>query len=195
MPGDIEKLKTVISGCMQNVHEDQKYLYEHYYAYSLKIVFRYIYRYDKAVDVVNDGFVKLFKNITRFEFGNSGNVEMMLMGWMRTIMVNTAIDQLRKNSLLPEIGAITENIWIEADASQSPEQSLLYKEIINEIKKLPPSYRIVFNMYVIDGFTHQEIAEHLGISVGASKSNLFKARALMQKFIKKNNEQVVTWMI
>jgi RNA polymerase sigma factor (sigma-70 family) len=114
------------------------------------------------------------------------NLEMMLMGWMRMIMINTAIDQLRKNSFLPEIGDISETIWMQEDKSQASDRTLLYKELVKEIKKLPPSYRTVFNLYIIDGFTHQEIANQLGISVGTSKSNLSKARVLLQKIIKNN---------
>jgi RNA polymerase sigma factor (sigma-70 family) len=153
-------------------------------------VFRYIYRYEKAIDIVNDGFVKIFRNLHRFHYENPENLERILLGWMRTIMVNTAIDALRKDSLLPEIGAITDNEWQQEDRSQSADQTILYKELILEIKKLPPSYRAVFNMYVIDGFTHQEIANRLGISVGASKSNLSKARVLLQKKINDSNRQL-----
>ncbi len=185
----MENLHHKIEGCVANNQRDQRDLYEKYFGYSLKIVFRYIYRYDKAVDVVNDGFVKIFRNISKFQYSQSQNVEMMLMGWMRTIMINTAIDKLRKENLLPEIGAIDEDVWQKEDKrGQSPEQALLYKEIVSQIKKLPPSYRIVFNMYVIDGFSHQEIGNQLGISVGTSKSNLFKARAILQKYIRKENE-------
>ena len=185
----MENLHQIIEGCIANNHRDQRILYENYFGYSLKIVFRYIYRYERAVDVANDGFVKLFKNISKFQYSQSQNVEMMLMGWMRTIMINTAIDQLRKENLLPEIGAIDEHVWQEEDKKgQSPDQALLYKEIVIHIKKLPPSYRIVFNMYVLDGFSHQEIGNQLGISVGTSKSNLFKARAILQKYIRKENE-------
>lgn len=153
-------------------------------------MFRYIYRYDKAVDVVNDGFVKVFRSFSKFEFKSTENLEMMLMGWMRTIMINTAIDQLRRNNFLPEIGDISESIWMHEDKSQASDSNLLYKELVKEIKKLPPSYRTVFNMYVIDGLTHQEIANLLGISVGTSKSNLSKARVILQKIIKNNDEEV-----
>jgi RNA polymerase sigma factor (sigma-70 family) len=139
--------------------------------------------------VVNDGFVKVFRNFSKFHYHDTENLEMILMGWMRMIMINTAIDQLRKNNFLPEIGAISENIWIH-DKSQSSDQALLYKELVKEIKKLPPSYRTVFNLYVIDGFTHQEIANQLGISVGTSKSNLSKARVLLQKIIKINDQEI-----
>lgn len=183
-------LKHILEGCVQNSHKEQKKLYEHYYGYCLKIVFRYIYRYEKAVDVVNDGYVKVFRNFSRFQYTQGENLEMMLMGWMRTIMINTAIDHLRKNNFLPEIGDLSENVWLEEDKSQSSDQSILYKELVSEIRKLPPAYRMVFNLYIIDGFTHQEIANQLGISVGTSKSNLSKARVLLQKILKKSNEEV-----
>ena len=182
-------LQTLIAGCIRNNHRDQRFLYEKYYGYCLKTVFRYIYHYDKAVDVVNDGFVKIFRNFEKFQLRDIENLEMVLMGWMRMIMINTAIDQLRKNNFLPEIGDISENTWAQEDKSQSSDQVLLYKELVKQIKKLPPSYRTVFNLYVIDGLTHQEIADALGISVGTSKSNLSKARVILQKIVKSNDRE------
>jgi RNA polymerase sigma factor (sigma-70 family) len=153
-------------------------------------VFRYIYHYDKAVDVVNDGYVKIFRNFEKFQFRDIENLEMVLMGWMRMIMINTAIDHLRKNNFLPEIGDISESTWAQEDKSQASDQALMYKELVKQIKKLPPSYRTVFNLYVIDGLTHQEIANLLGISVGTSKSNLSKARVILQKIVKNNDREV-----
>lgn len=180
-------LDEIITGCIGNNQGDQKLLYERYYGYCLKIVFRYIYRYDKAVDTVNDGFVKVFGKLHTFQCEQASKMEFILMGWMKTIMINTAIDRLRKDDFLPEIGLTNEGIWIE-DRSQASDQSLLYEDIIKEIKKLPPAYRTVFNMYVIDGFSHQEIANRLNIAAGTSKSNLSKARGLLQTFIKKTEE-------
>ncbi|WP_245542653.1 RNA polymerase sigma factor [Segetibacter koreensis] len=174
---------------MQNNPRDQKKLYEQYYGYCLKIVFRYLYHYDKAVDVVNDAFVKIFGKLNSFYCNQPENIEPMFLGWIRTIMINTAIDRLRKDNFLPEIGIINENVWVE-DKGQASDQSLLYKELILEIKKLPPVYRAVFNMYVIDGFTHQEIASQLKIAIGTSKSNLFKAREILQKAIKRNENEI-----
>ncbi len=185
----LERLQSTIAGCLANDHKEQKRLYEVYYGYCLKTVFRYIYHYDKAVDVVNDGFVKIFRNIDRFQCPQIENLERSFMGWMRAIIVNTAIDYLRRNNFLPEIGALTENVWLE-DKSNSSDNALLYKELVKEIKKLPPSYRVVFNMYVIDGFTHQEISHKLGISVGTSKSSLSKARVILQKIVKINDQEV-----
>lgn len=111
------------------------------------------------------------------------------MGWIRTIMVNTSIDALRKQHMMPEIGGIPEYVWEEQDHAENAEQKLLYKELIVQVKQLPPSYRVVFNMHVIDGYSHQEIADRLGITVGTSKSNLAKARAHLQKKLNKEDIQ------
>ena len=139
--------------------------------------------------MVNDGFVKVFKSLISFDCKKDNELEKVLMGWMRRIMVNTAIDELRKQNMLPEIGGIPERIWDEPDVSAAADQMVLYKELINEIKQLPPSYRTVFNMYVMDGFSHHEIAEALDISVGTSKSSLSKARMHLQKFINRNSSE------
>lgn len=126
-------LHDIIEGCKLNNYRDSKTLYERYYGYSLKIVFRYIYRYDKAVDVVNDGFVKVLGKLESFNYTPTQNIEMMFMGWLRTIMINTSIDRLRKDNYFPEIGINNEGIWIE-DRSRAADERILYKELINEIK-------------------------------------------------------------
>jgi len=182
-------LKEIIKGCRDFDHRYQKAFYEKYFGYALKIVFRYIYRYERAVDVTNDGFVKVFKSFKVFELKNDGELQRTLMGWMRRIMVNTAIDALRRSNMMPEIGALPDNIWEEPDTNEAADQKIWYKELITEIKKLPPSYRAVFNMYVIDGYSHQEIADQLGISVGTSKSSLSKARMHLQKYITRNSTE------
>ena len=181
----MENLIHIIHGCISNEPKCQKTLYERFYGYALKIVFRYIYRYEKAVDVVNDGYVKLFRAFKNFQYNNEEDIEKIFMGWIRRIMVNTAIDELRRSNMMPEIGGIPEYVWEEADKSSNADQTILYKELIEQVKHLPPSYRAVFNMYVIDGFTHQEIADQLGISVCATKTNQSKSRAHLKK---KNND-------
>jgi len=180
----LEPLYKLIKGCIDNDYKSQREFYEHYYGFALKTVFRYIYKYDKATDVVNDGFVKIFKSLAKFQV-RKGNADMekILMGWMKRILINTAIDELRKQQMAPEIGELPDHIWEENDKSQNADQRVLYKEIVCEIKRLPPSYRTVFNMFVIDGFSHQEIAGILGISEGTSKSALAKAKAQLKKFI------------
>jgi RNA polymerase sigma factor (sigma-70 family) len=187
-------LQQTIQNSVNQDSREQRNLYQHYYGYSLKIVFRYIYHYDTAVDVVNDGFVKVFRNLVKFQCPEGANLEMVFMGWLRTVMANTAIDQLRKNNFVHEIGMLPDEIWQPADTSAGSDHALLYKELVKEIKKLPPAYRTVFNMYVIDGFNHQEIANKLGIAVGTSKSNLAKARMSLQKILK-NNEMDLSYAI
>jgi RNA polymerase sigma factor (sigma-70 family) len=185
----LTELHAIISGCIANDRKSQKQLYERYYGYAFKIAFRYIYRYDRVADVVNDGFVKLFRNIAQFVSPTERDTEPRLMAWIKKIVVNTAIDELRKHNLMPEIGGIPDGAWEEPGNSAHADNALLYKELICHVKSLPPSYGAVFNMYVIDGFTHQEIADQLGISVGTSKSNLFKAKAYLQKLINKDAQQ------
>jgi RNA polymerase sigma-70 factor (ECF subfamily) len=175
-----------LTGCIAADAKCQKLLYEQYYGYAFRIVFRYIYRYERVPDVVNDGFVKLFRNLHAFTGLGQEEAEPQLLGWIRKIMVNTAIDELRRTNLMPEIGGIPDTVWEETSTYDNADALLLYKELISHVKSLPPSYGAVFNMYVIDGFSHQEIAKQLGISVGTSKSNLFKAKAYLQNILKKD---------
>jgi len=169
-------------------HKYQKIVYERYRGYALKIVFRYIYRYEKALDIVNDGFVKMFNSFSKFEISRDADNEKILMGWLKKIMINTAIDELRKGNMLPEIGGIPDDVWEIADGCQDAYQLLLYKDLIILIKELPPAYRAVFNLYVIDGYSHSEIADMMSIAIGTSKSNLSRARVLLQKSLKKMEE-------
>ncbi len=179
-------LYEIVEGCRNGDNKFQEIFYEHYFGFCLKVVFRYIYRYEQSVDVVHDGFLKIFRALKNFETVNENELEVVLMGWMRRIMVNTAIDLLRKKEMIPEIGGLPESVWEEPDKSTAADQLLFYKELISEVKKLPPSYRTVFNLFVIDGYNHMEIAAMLDISVGTSKSSLFKARNILQKAINKN---------
>ena len=186
----MENVSLVIQGCINKEYKYQKMVYENYRGFALKIVFRYIYRYEKAVDVTNDGFVKLFAAFERFTAAETEeDNRKILMGYIKKIMVNASIDELRKGSMLPEIGGIPKYVWGNTSKEDDADQKLLYKQIITLIKELPPSYRIVFNMYVIDGFNHLEIADILKIPVGTSKSNLSRARTMLQTTIKKLEEQ------
>lgn len=184
----MENIREIIQGCNARDHKYQKILYERYFGFALKTVFRYIYRYEKAVDVVNDAFVKLFAGISKFKI-DEADVEKVWMGWMKRIMINAAIDELRKGNMLPEIGSIPGWVWDVPDNSQDTGRLLFYKDLIALIRGLPPAYRAVFNLHVIDGYSHIEIAEMLNIAVGTSKSNLSRARELLQKSIKKMEDE------
>ena len=106
-------------------------------------------------------------------------------------MINTAIDELRRGKMTPEIGGIPDHVWEIPYRAANAEQMLLYKELIICIKEMAPQYRSVFNLYVIDGYNHLEIADMLNIPVGTSKSCLSRARALLQNNIKKNEDAVL----
>jgi RNA polymerase sigma-70 factor (ECF subfamily) len=180
----LDSLYILIKGCIDNDYKSQRRFYEHYYGFALKTVFRYIYQYERATDVVNDSFVKIFNSLSKFNLNKDNlDTEKILMGWMKRILINTAIDELRRNQSAPEICELPDYIWEENDRTQNSDQKLLYKELICEVKRLPQSYRAVFNLFVIDGFSHNEIAKMLGISEGTSKSALAKAKAQLKKFI------------
>jgi RNA polymerase sigma factor (sigma-70 family) len=166
----------------------QKMLYERFYGYALKIAFRYLYDYDAAKDVVNDGFVKLFRQIDKFS--NKGKVfpEQLLVAWIKQIIVNTSVHELFRNKENPEMNDIPEYVWEEADDNQKADQAFLFKELISHLKNLPPIYRIVFNMFVIDGFTHFYISTRLGISEADSRSNLSCARDILKKIMSKKED-------
>ena len=187
----MDGLFIIIKGCRNKDHKYQKILYEQYYAFSLKTVFRYIYHYENALDVTNDGFVKLFNTFERFQTASPESTEPILMGYIKKIMINTAIDFLRKRKMIPEIGGIPDHIWEIKDSNQDADKNLLYKDLIKLIKQLSPKYRSVFNLYVIDGYNHFEIADILNISVGTSKSCLSRARVMLQDSIKQLEDAVV----
>jgi RNA polymerase sigma factor (sigma-70 family) len=165
-----------------------KMLYERFYGYALKIAFRYVDRYDTAKDVVNDGFVKLFRQID--QFSNKGKVfpEQLLVAWLKQIIVNASVQELLRNKMNTKTEDIPENVWEETDDSEKADQALLYKELISHLKNLPPVYRIVFNMFVIDGFTHFYISSRLGISEDVSRFNLSCARNILKKTLSKEED-------
>jgi RNA polymerase sigma factor (sigma-70 family) len=181
----LENITHIIQGCIRKEYKYQKILYELYLGFALKIAFRYMYRYEKAIDVVHDGFVKLFNHFPNFHPGTKAENKKMLFAWLKKIIINASIDELRKGQMLPEIGGIPEHVWEIADSNNDADQQLLYKELFVLILELPPSFRTVFNLYVIDGYSHTEISKMLNIPVGTSKSNLSRARVILQKNVKK----------
>jgi RNA polymerase sigma factor (sigma-70 family) len=181
-----QQLIDIINGCVKAKRENQKELYKLYYGFATGICMRYCHNQDDAIEIVNDGFLKIFKTIASFT-PKYENVEASIMGWVKTIMIYTSIDHYRKNSknlLVDEIGEVHFGLL---DSSETSLDMMSYKEIIELVQRLSPTYRMVFNLYVIDGYKHEDIAKQLNISVGTSKSNLAKARANIQKMIKNTN--------
>lgn len=178
----------IVKGCMNNDARCQKQLYDRYLQFALKISFRYVHSFENAADAANDAFIKIFRALPNFEIRNANNIEALLCGWIKKIVVNASIDYMSKESLVPQNKELPDLVFDRPGSELNGENKLLYKELIVLVRKLSPGYRVVFNLYVIDGYTHAEIAQMLGISVGTSKSNLAKAKAFLQKhFVKDNN--------
>lgn len=182
----MESVITITDGCKRQDTHFQKLYYERYYSFALKVVFRYVNHFERAKDLVNDGFIKIFNNIHLFKFTGTSQAdnERLMLGWVKRIMVNTSIDELRKNYVETFTIEYPEQIWADERTVYDADDKLLYKELILEVKRLPPSYRLIFNLFVIDGYGHNDISKMLGISVGTSKSGLWKARAHLMKRIK-----------
>lgn len=143
---------------------------------------RYAHNDDDAMEIANDGFLKIFKELSSF-VARYEDVEASLKGWMKKIMVNTAIDHFRKNQKYNANVSLDDNMFHIADHAENSIDKLSYDEIFKVVQQLSPVYKAVFNLYVIDGFKHEEIAKQLRISVGTSKSNLAKAKLNIQKMI------------
>lgn len=183
---DRQQLKHIIQGCVTANRQSQREFYQLYYGFAMGICMRYCNTNDDALEVVNDGFLKIFRTLPQFA-PRHDNLEASLMGWMKSIIINTSIDHFRKNKNHYLVGDLNESHQDMTDAEVSAIDKMGYKEIIEMVQRLSPGYRTVFNLHVLDGFKHEEIAEQLNISVGTSKSNLAKAKANIQKMIKEAN--------
>ncbi len=154
----------------------QQELYERYAPKMYAVCLRYASNAEEAEDVLQEGFIKIFNKIGSFR--GEGSFE----GWIRRIFVNTAIEQFRKKTYLKPITETEENT-VEGKYL-SVLDTLAEKDIIQLVQQLSPGYRTVFNMYVIEGYTHKQIAELLGISEGTSKSQLSRAKLILQDLVK-----------
>lgn len=149
----------------------------------MAVCMRYCNSKDDAMEVVNDGFMKVYRELPVFK-PRYDNFEVSLKGWMKTILVNTAIDHFRKNNKNYVIAEIDESHFEMEHAAETAIDKMSYKEIMDLVHQLSPVYKTIFNLFVIDGFKHEEIATQLNITVGTSKSNLSKAKANIQKMLR-----------
>ncbi|MCX6317768.1 MAG: RNA polymerase sigma factor [Bacteroidetes bacterium] len=182
-----EELTYHVEGCSLNRRESQKIIYSSFYGYAMAICDRYAGKQDDAIEILNDGFLKIFREIHHYQPAYS-DVVSSFKGWLRKIMVYTAIDHFRKNQKHKMVTQLDPVEYQMASTSASAIDKLSYDEIIRAIQDLSPGYRTVFNLFVIDGLSHDEIAAKLDISTGTSKSNLSKARKQLQKILYKLNE-------
>ena len=180
------ELEQIILGCIEETRGSQKMLYKLYYSLSIAIAMRYSKNYPEAEEIVNDGFLKIFSGIKNFRPAYQ-NYEASFTGWIKRIIIHTAIDHYRKYNKAFAISPNDINYTDVVETSASAIDNMAFKELIELVQKLSPAYRTVFNLYILDGYKHEEIAKRLKISVGASKSNLAKARMNIQNMLKQKN--------
>ena len=177
------KFEHIIHGCIAVKRESQKEFYQLFYGFAMGICLRYCTNNDEAMEVVNDSFLKIFKQLPTFKPAYS-NYDASLKGWMKTIVINTSIDHFRKNNKHHFFTDIQELHTEMQGPVESTIDKMSFKEIMQIVQQLSPVYKAVFNLFVIDGFTHEQIAAQLNITIGTSKSNLSKAKANIQKMLK-----------
>lgn len=179
-----DKLNKILDGCLLNKRKYQEELFKLFYGKMLGVSMRYTKDQDTAKEIVQTGFIKVFEKLESFD--NKGNFE----GWIKRIIINNAIDHIRKAKSNPYVNDLNEDYTLANEEEddfleEEIELSQLKNElIIKAIQQLSPAYQTVFNLYVIEDYSHKEIAEMLNISEGTSKSNLSKAKVNLQKILK-----------
>jgi RNA polymerase sigma factor (sigma-70 family) len=169
---------TMIEGCISGNPRAQKQLYDKFSGKMMGVCLRYCSNTDEAEDALQEGFVKVFTKIS--EFKRDGSFE----GWIRRIMVNTALDLLRKNKK-HAFNASIDDVNVHLTDGETALNQLAAEDLLQLLSKLPTGYRVVFNMFAIEGFSHKEIAEHLGVTESTSKSQYSRARAFLKESLER----------
>ena len=171
----MKNLSEIIKQCQKNNARAQKILYQKFSPWLFGVCLQYCKDRTEAEDNLQDGFVKIFNNIDKYRF--EGSFE----GWMRRIIVNTVIESFRKKNPVYLVESIEDYLIEDAEepAENIPRHST--DELKHLIESLPPKYKLVFNLFVLEGLSHQEISDTLGISEGTSKSNLSRARKILKE--------------
>jgi len=174
-----------IEKCLQNDGKAQNELFKAYFSYAKSVCLRYSSNAEDAKDVLNKGFMKVFKNLEKYDSSYP------FKAWLRTIMVNTALNHYRDNK------KFTQEINLEGYEHVEYDEDVIghlaAEEILALVQQLSPAYRTVFVMHVVDGYNHREIGEMIGISEGTSRSNFSKARIKLQVMIQKTRPDLFAW--
>ncbi len=170
----------IVEGCLRGERRSQEALFKEFYGKMMAVCLRYISDRDTAQEVLQEGFIKVFDKLEVFDF--KGSFE----GWIRRIIANTAIDAIRKNKRNPFLSDQDNDFKQESVNEMEEKEKIELIEVkaevaMDAISKLSPAYRTVFNLYVLEEYSHKEIAEILGINEGTSKSNLAKAKMNLQR--------------
>ena len=177
-PRILEDFKSIISDCIAGSQKAQAKLYHHFAPKMFGVCLRYAKDATEAEDNLQDGFIKVFANLNSFR--QEGSFE----GWIRRIMINVSLEKLRKQHVMYPVEDVT--IYDSVNFSDDVIAKISADELVKLIQELPPRYRMVFNLYVIEGMSHQEIAQEMSITQGTSKSNLARAREIMKKKVCQN---------
>jgi len=170
--------REVIEGCVRNERKAQELLYREHFDTMMRMCMRYTNDKDKAMEIVNIGFMRVFQKVHTFEFKGS------LQGWIRRLVFHCLSDHYRKNSKYLQFMVFEERDQSSVEKAHS---NLYAEDILKMVDTLPPATQKVFRLYAIEGFTHVEISKNIGISVGTSKWHLSNARKILKKLIDKNN--------
>ncbi len=171
----------LINGCIEGDRRMQEELYRRFSPRMYAVCLRYATGSEEAEDILQEGFIKIFKKLGSYR--GDGSFE----GWIRRIFVNTAIEHFRRRKYLQPVTEKEENT-IEGKYLSVLDE-LGEKDILELVRQLSPGYRTVFNMYVVEGYTHKEIGDMLGISEGTSKSQLSRAKVILQDMVRTYIEQ------
>ncbi len=172
----MEDLKHIISECASGKTHAQEKLYRMFAPKMFGVCLRYAKDSTEAEDNLQDGFVKVFSNIRKFR--HEGSFE----GWMRRIMVNVCLEKYRKQRLLYPVEDM--GVYDSSGFTDDIIERISAGELLELIRRLPPRYRLVFNLFVMEGMSHREIGKEMGITEGTSKSNLARARDILKRKIK-----------
>lgn len=174
---DLEDLKNIVNKCASGDVKAQEVLYKMFAPKMFGVCLRYAKDFSEAEDTLQDGFVKVFMNIKNFR--HEGSLE----GWIRRIMVNASLEKFRKNRKLVHVEDIS--IYESKKVADDVLDKITAEELLELISQLSPRYKMVFNLYVMEGYNHQEISETMGINIGTSKSNLARARDILKNKVHK----------
>jgi len=168
-------IKKIIKGCLAGDRRDQEILYRRHSAKLYGVCLQYSGNDEEARDILQEGFIKIFENLHNYK--HEGSFE----GWIRRIVVNTALVKFRSRHNLFRVDDIDTIQEPEAEPDTEDYSGLQAVDLLYIIRELPPKYRMVFNLYAIEGYSHKEIGEMMKISEGTSKSNLSRARNILQR--------------
>lgn len=168
--------KEILKACLKGDRQAQKDMFHLYAEKMMAVCLRYARNHQEAEDMLQDGFIKVFTNMHNFE--HAGSFE----GWIRRIVVNTAIKYTQKKSFTHEDNSLD---YVEDHIDPEALSMLTEAELIKLISELPEGYKVVFNLYAIEGYSHREISELLNIDESTSRSQLLKARRLLQTKVQK----------